>query len=193
MSSEEIDIHENPSQEVEIHTKPIRKRWKSNQLLSLIALLISLGTFITFAYQNYLIREQQYRSVLPYLMINPFTGFDENGQPTYVLALFNNGVGLAFIEDLSIIYQGKEYSSVRSFYLDSIYPIKCGFTEINIGYALPAGQSITILDSNDSTAAQVLDNVFQNTQIEITYSSLYDQKWKVMFGNQNHKRPIKFD
>ena len=46
--------------------------WSSDNLLSLFAFLVSVGTFSTFAYQTYLIQKQQYASMMPYLMIERY-------------------------------------------------------------------------------------------------------------------------
>lgn len=113
---------ENGLTEKKVVSKKKRKqkgsKWrKSDKLISLIALFISLGTFITFAYQNFLIQKQQYRSVMPYLMINKFTEYDENQQALTLFDIMNNGVGPTFIEDIEIRYEGKVYSSIEDFYL----------------------------------------------------------------------------
>ena len=49
-----------------------KKFWSSDKFLSLLAFLISLGTFSTFAYQTYLIQKQQYASTMPYLSIETY-------------------------------------------------------------------------------------------------------------------------
>lgn len=189
---------ENGLTEKKVALKKKRKhkdsKWgKSDKLISLIALLISLGTFITFSYQNYLIQKQQYRSVMPYLMINKYTGYDENQQALTRIEIFNNGVGPAFVEEVEIMYEGEMYSSVGEFLLEGIFaatPIKTGRTELSSGYAIPAGHSITILHSNDSTAAKVLDEIYQKMEMKVTYSSLYDEKWT---ESTKENRPLKVD
>jgi hypothetical protein len=68
----------------EVSIKPpvftAKKSWNAQKLMSFSAFLISIGTFITFAYQTHLIQKQQFRSVLPYLMINRSSGYNEQGQ-----------------------------------------------------------------------------------------------------------------
>ncbi|WPP48447.1 hypothetical protein [Catalinimonas niigatensis] len=177
-------------------SKPVKRSWKSNQLMSLFALLLSAGTFITFAYQNYLIQKQQYGSVRPYLLRSLSTGYDANGQASTSWVLVNNGVGPAFVESFKIKYQGKEYNSVASFFWDGIYantPIRCGRTELAEGSAIPVGEPIAILTSNDSTAAHVLEEVHRNTEIEIIYSSVYEEKWRSSFGEEGTNKPVKID
>jgi hypothetical protein len=50
---------------------PVSKKfWSSEKFLSLLAFLLSIGTFSTFAYQTCLIQKQQYANVLPYLQTN---------------------------------------------------------------------------------------------------------------------------
>ena len=49
-----------------------KKFWSSDKFLSLLAFLISIGTFFTFAYQTYLIQKQQYANTMPYLSIENY-------------------------------------------------------------------------------------------------------------------------
>ncbi|MEK6481945.1 hypothetical protein WJR50_30675 [Catalinimonas sp. 4WD22] len=189
---------ENGLTEKEVSLKKKRKikgsKWrKSDKLISLIALFISLGTFVTFAYQNYLIQKQQYRSVMPYLMTNKFTGYDDNQQALTNIYISNNGVGPAFIEEIEIRYEGKVYHSVGEFLYKGVYatiPIKTGMTEIISGYAIPSGEGVTFLDSNDSTAAKVLNEVYTKMEMKVTYTSLYDEKWSI---SSKDLKPVQLD
>ena len=80
------------------------KGWSSDRWLSLLAIIASLGTLFTVAYQTDLIRKQQYASVLPYLEIWNSTGGD-----SYRLILLNNGIGPAFVEGVNIYYRDTIY------------------------------------------------------------------------------------
>ena len=158
-----------------------RRFWNSNKLLSLFAFLISLGTFTTFAYQTYLIRKQQYASVMPYLMINN----SKSSNSDYSIQLFNNGIGPAFIKEIKIHYEGKVYdygpSGFIRFVINSQDSINVGGWEPYPGLALPAGQIMTLVNSQDERAASALIELFDGNQgkakIEITYSPIYDEKW----------------
>ncbi|WKN45731.1 hypothetical protein [Tunicatimonas pelagia] len=162
--------------------------WNSDKFLSLLAFLISMGTFTTFAYQTYLIQKQQYASVLPYLMITPYS----DGGGKYIkwrIGLANNGVGPAFINNVKIYYQDSIYEqSPSSFYFNSInHSDSADFAISNVdispGYVLPAGKTIFLIGSSSEYSAAVINTLFVNSDeraiIEIEYSSIYDETWRI--------------
>ena len=165
-----------------------KKFWSSDRFLGLLAFLISVGTFATFAYQTYLIQKQQYASVLPYLMITPYS----DGGGEYVrwrIGLANNGVGPAFINDVTIYYQDSVYKqSPSQFYFRSIeHPnsanIAISNVDISRGFVLPAGETIFLIGSGGEYSAKVIDSLFVNSTekavIEIDYSSVYEERWRI--------------
>jgi hypothetical protein len=176
-----------------------KKSWNAQKLMSFSAFLISIGTFITFAYQTHLIQKQQFRSVLPYLMINRSSGYNEQGQKMISLQLFNNGIGPAIIEDVTILYHDKEYKTVYDFFVNGVYAenqINMSRNDIKAGFALPAGQTLALLSSNDHQAAIVLEKVLASNDfmLEIVYSSLYEEKWKLTYKHGAYNlKPEKID
>lgn len=198
LNTSETVVPENKTEPVSPN-RAFKKTWNPDKLMSFSAFLISVGTFLTFAYQTHLIQKQQFRSVLPYLMITQYTGYVNQDQKTISLQLFNNGVGPAFIEDIKISYQGKEYKSIYDFFIQGIYPdhkISTGRNNVVAGYVIPAGQALALLTSNDSQATTVLEKVFSSDSfsIEIVYSSLYEEKWKFTYKNGKYNpEPVKVD
>jgi hypothetical protein len=205
MNNDQLNTPVSPvTEEIKKETKPAINlkyftSWKSEKLMSFTAFLISIGTFITFAYQTHLIQKQQFRSVLPYLMITNYTGYINQDQKTISLQLLNNGIGPAFVEDLTISYKGKEYKSVYDFFIQGIYPdhkISVGRNDIIAGYSIPAGQALPLLTSNDSQATTVLEKVFTSDgfSFEIVYSSLYEENWRLSYKNGRYNpKPEKVD
>lgn len=160
--------------------------WNSNKLLSLLAFLISIGTFTTFAYQTYLIQKQQYASVLPYLMIQPYN--DGSGEyTTRELRLRNNGVGPAFIRSVKTYYQDSVYSQDPSqFYFKSIDHPDSTETAVNNesifpGYVIPPGKNVLLIGSASEYSANTIAKYFtsQKAVFEIDYSSIYDEVWRI--------------
>lgn len=175
-----------------------RKFWNSDKLLSLFAFLISVGTFVTFAYQTYLIREQQdlilkeqYASVLPYLTIYPWRE-GPPGSGDLSINLINNGLGPAFIKDVKVHYEEKTYNLDHVKFISKFIfphnPINYGSREIPVGFVVPAGQKYVLLQSNDAKAEEVIGDLFAGSDppkviIEITYSSVYDETWVIKSSN----------
>ena len=152
-----------------------------------MAFLISIGTFSTFAYQTYLIQKQQYANTMPYLILS---GELEGGgaYPINRLYLSNKGVGPAFIETVKIRYQDSVYEqNPSSFYFSSVehpdsanYAIDSGYTPE--GYAVSAGERILLIGPASEYSASVLNELFfgqKKAVIEITYSSIYDEVWRI--------------
>jgi hypothetical protein len=131
-------------------------------------------------------------------MITNSTQYNKEGERITGLLLTNNGVGPAFFEDITISYKNKSYKRVSDFFLQDIYtrkPISAGRNEMINGYVLPAGQYQPILFANDSEAAQLLDSVFNDPSfhLEIVYSSLYQEKWRISLGKNKIYKPEKID
>ncbi len=163
---------------------PVRQKfWSSDKFLSLLAFLISIGTFSTFAYQTYLIQKQQYANVLPYLQLNYGYGHDY-----FRIDVSNNGVGPAFIENLVIHYQDSSYHTNLSPFArqmiqpDSTNTYSTSSSSLARGYAIPSKESVQLLASNNKETARLLRKLFydeDDVEIEIVYSSVFDERWKL--------------
>ncbi len=171
----------------------IPKFWNSDKFLSLSAILISFATFATLIYQTRIFQKQQYASVLPYLEI-------WNSNPTdskYRLLLINNGIGPAFIKDIKIHFQGKQYNyDPSTFYGNVIFPkdtIRFISSNIVKGQLIPAGEEIEmVLVENSVEDVRKMRKLFgnQRAKIEVVYSSVYEEQWRIVgMGNA----PVKLD
>ncbi|WP_417881856.1 hypothetical protein [Xanthomarina gelatinilytica] len=164
----------------------------SNKLTSVLALLISLGTFSLLFYEIKLTREQQYVSVLPYLSISqsiPSTG-------NYKLYVVNDGIGPAFIEEVRFKYNGKIYKGdgyhvYKEFYKDKSKNDAIYSSGFKSGNMLPPGSSSNIIgtSSNEETVNRIRDLFMNNDMIiEIIYASVYGEKW--IFNNREGVKKI---
>ena len=176
-----------PERELSKPLESARKSfWSSDKLLSLFAFLISVGTFSTFAYQTYLIQKQQYASTMPYLML--FLNNDGSGEYTqHSITLANNGIGPAFIQDIKIHYQDSIFQQDPSaFYFGHFSPADTSNYSVNNqdifpGFAIPAGGEVLLIGSVSEYSASVIYDLFYGgkTTVEITYTSVYDEVWKI--------------
>ena len=167
-----------------------KKFWGSDKFLSLLAFLISVGTFTTFAYQTYLIQKQQYASVLPYLSI--YNGRDSDG---FRVMVSNNGIGPAFIQDVVFRYNDSSYqiNPIKFAYLairpDSSVNFSLSSNTLSKGYAIPDKVALSIIGSNNPETADLLRKLFEEdgAEVEITYSSIYDELWRTSTGSPPKK------
>jgi len=167
-----------------------RSFWNSEKIVSISAISISLMTLFVFAYQTNIIREQQRLSALPYLS----TIYQNTGTANFKLVVKNNGIGPAFVKSIKIMYNGKEFETDLFRFLHENIPemdsIENIFhSNIHPGQLIPAGQSIAILEVNNSISdskklvqlLKILQD--QNLNIELIYKSVYDERWKLTFDN----------
>jgi hypothetical protein len=171
----------------------------NDRLFGIAAFLISMGTFFVYIYEARLLQKQQYASALPYLEM-----WNSKPKPgIYKLVLVNNGVGPAFIKDIKVHYRGKVYKGDHVRFYQTVIPqherIQFLNSNIPVGRVIPAGQSIDIISLEGSlAAADRVNKLFgdgkakdtDKAKIEITYSSVYDETWRV-FGMQG--APQKLD
>ncbi len=176
-------------------------RINTDRLLSLIAMAIGLGSLFIIVYQTVLLREQQTASALPYLMI----GLQATSERSYVFAR-NTGVGPALIEDVVLRYQGRELrQDPYDFFLEvrpeSVRDDGLSVDRLVPGRLVPAGEWINMLGSegDGQRMAGTLLGVFDIGEvpqswydargvprsgpnkaiIEVTYRSVYGERWRV--------------
>jgi hypothetical protein len=154
----------------------------SDRLFGMAAFLVSMGTFLIYIYEARLLQKQQYASALPYLEMWNSTP----AEGIYKLQLVNNGVGPAFVKDVKVHYQGRIFEGDHlSFYYKAIPRnewIRFLSTNLPKGRVLPAGHVIDLILHEGPTAnAKRLNDLFggEKVKIEITYSSVYDETWRV--------------
>lgn len=172
-----------------------KKYWTSDRIISTCAILISLMTLCVLIIQTKIIHEQQKNSVLPYLELSNYN----TGGPNFSYVLSNEGVGPAFIESIKIFHQDSIYETDLPVFLYQNFPESDSINNLyhsNIapGRLLPAGERIKILEIRNSLPdAMRLISLLQkldSTRMEITYRSIYDEKW--MVGSET-PTPIKLD
>ena len=169
-----------------------KKFWNAEKLMSITAVVISLGTLFTILFQTNLMQKQQYASVLPYLEV-----WNAGSSDTYELILVNNGIGPAFIEDVKVIWndeivQGDPHNFYSEYILnkDTIYGVL--HSNVGKGRVVPAGKTVKMLQTKGSVKnAQKLRRWFGGDEaiVEIEYSSVYEEKWVTGMG----MKPTKID
>lgn len=163
--------------------KSFLQNWNLDKTLSLMAFLISLGTFFLLYYQTNLTRKQQYASVLPYLEL-----FNRNPQEhTYSFCIANNGIGPAFIKKVEVHYQDSVFKTdPANFLYSQIYPqdttISFIHTNLAEGTLLPAGAVLELLVvKEDLKSAVQLRQLFGfgKAELVVVFASVYDEEWVV--------------
>lgn len=161
--------------------QPMRKQfWSSDKILSISAMLISIGTLMVLVYQTELIRKQQFASALPNLEI-----WRSRGKDYYRLIITNTGVGPAFVERVVTRVKGKDYEmDVPEFYYDHLDLVgdTLEFISSNIvpGRVIQPGKEINMIEVQQSPedASGWLDFMDRDSvELRITYRSIYGETW----------------
>ena len=181
---------------IKMENKP-KPAWRFDIIISVCAMLVSMGTFATFLYQTKIIQEDSKASVYPHLEINRSSTIGENGEFTFYVR--NVGIGPAFLKSMEIKYKGKIYKS-RDFqeaslpimFLRTILPYgSSNFPNLGTGsqipLVIPAGESERFLHANNPNKdAKLLTEIIDEAQIKVCYSSVYKDYWTV----EKYKQPV---
>lgn len=166
-------------------TKNFIAFWNSEKLLSISAILVSIGTFIIFTYQTNLIRKQQHMSVYPYLQFANYHSYSSK----YKFVLTNKGIGPALVTSAKISINGVIKDQDLATYLgESILISKDTISfitsSINKGMLIAQNESIELvkLDSeNNYNSSKKLLYMIHNDSLDfiIEYESIYGGKWHI--------------
>jgi hypothetical protein len=173
----------------------------TDRVVSLSAMIVGLGSLFIIVYQTALLREQQAASMLPYLMI----GIMANSERTYIIAR-NTGVGPALIEDVVVRYHGSELQQDPHDFFRDVRPEAAAFglsvDRLIPGRLVSAGEAVLMLGREDEAAPPMLGEFLKlfdlgdapqswydgagavksgpdKAVIEITYRSVYGDRWRV--------------
>lgn len=159
----------------------MKKFWNADKIVSISAMVISLGTLVVISYQTALIsnqtemiRKEQRIAVMPYL------GFDiiVPSENRVELKVSNSGLGPAFIKEAKVEYQGKEYvDDLKAFYIDYFKPTNFFYNECKAGTVIQSGETLTLFGVNQS--ADPIDESMINGEVifKFTYESAYGEAW----------------
>jgi hypothetical protein len=172
-----------------------KPKWRFDIIISVCAMLVSMGTFATFLYQTKIIQEDSKASVYPHLEINRSSTIGKDGEFTFFVR--NVGIGPAFLKTMEIKYKGKIYkskdfenASLPIMFLRSVLPYDSTFPNLGTGsqipLVIPAGESERFLHSNNPDKdAKILTEIIDEAEIKICYSSVYKDYWTV----EKYKQP----
>lgn len=180
------------------------KKFKLNtdKIIGLSAMLISLLTLIIFIYQTNIIREQSRLSVTPRIAFN--TSLDTpDSISIFSYFIVNKGLGPAIIESIEIVYNEKRYKLDFQDFVKNVFPKFNDYGNVIQNMSLESGVTLSEKESlkfftfkfkAEKTEAffkylKVKQNGKLPFDIEVIYSSIYGEKWKVNANQNGH--PIK--
>ncbi|MEL6255456.1 MAG: hypothetical protein AAFR87_25855 [Bacteroidota bacterium] len=166
--------------------------WNGDRLMSIAAIIVSVGTLLVFSYQTNLIRKQQYMSVYPHLELGHYGTNSLN----YKYLLKNEGIGPAMIKEVRIMdAAGKSYEKLVDYLEDHVYMEDSLFfyhSDIYSGRFMAAGEEIPLIGLIDNESLKdygSIRNTFEGSaklkqylssdslEFEIVYESIYEERW----------------
>lgn len=159
----------------------MKKFWNADKIVSISAMIISLGTLVVISYQTALInhqtemiRNEQRISVMPYLGFSVNLDYDKRVE----LKLNNSGLGPAFIKETKVEYNEKVYTdNLLSFYRDYFKPTEVFYNELKSGTVIQSGETITLFGVNQSADPIVESMISGEVKFKFTYTSAYGETW----------------
>lgn len=178
------------------------KKISADRIVSISAIVVSVGTLIMILYQTSLMRQEQQlirveqkASVMPSLAIGYGFG-QENDIISERIWLTNRGLGPAFIEEIVIIDGDNSYETDLYGYFERLNSNKeaQSIERLYSGRIIPSNDGMTIYEKQTDSTSQILlsshfkypyqvknmptDNP-EKAIIEITYKSVYNDRWKI--------------
>ena len=179
----------------------MRASLTTDRIVSLSAMVVGVGSLFVIVYQTHLMRQAQSAAALPYLML----GVQANTEGTY-LTLRNTGVGPALIEQVRIRQEGRTFDEDPYDFFVRMRPDRdisgLSVDRIAVGRLIPAGERLMALGMDGDERVRMLAdlltlfelvevprswlansniplNAAKRAVIEITYSSVYGDRWRV--------------
>lgn len=158
--------------------------WIKQELLSITAVIISVGTLLVFLYQTNLVRKQQYMSVLPYLEFEHHAVFSDD----YELILRNKGIGPALITSRNVVIKGQKYDLDVGRYLQEHIAVKDSvnflISNVSRGNLISEKEGISMVDLEPNSSRSGLEKFYSllyNDTLEfvVEYESVYGERWQV--------------
>ena len=162
-------------------------------VISICALIVSIMQTRIMAEQRVLMHEQAKVSVWPRLEISRGKGHSPTDYKitSYVLNITNAGVGPAIVTDMKVSYNNKVAKNwgyvFLNFNLPDSIPTYIGNFDVN-NSIVKIGEDVKFLNLNGNLQlAQKYYEHQKNIKIEVWYKSIYGDKWKATYENDNCK------
>ncbi|WP_350284337.1 hypothetical protein [uncultured Croceitalea sp.] len=178
------------------------KKIKTDRILGVSAMLISLLTLVIFIYQTNIMRDQSKLSVKPRLDFTTNQGGNDS-IVTFQQVLENKGLGPAIIDSIYFKYDGKNIPLESKKLLETYFPKLLTYGHLSQYAVLGKGTTLTPEEERSIFTYELpvsnLDSVFGYLKInpeddapfpvEVIYTSIYeDELWMVNSDESQPKR-----
>ncbi len=169
------------------------KKLKPEKITSMAAIAISVCALIATIYQTYILKQQQHASVWPRLSLL-HSWHIQDDKSHYLLSIENVGTGPAIIHDVTIQHKNKKFKNFANL---ASYTAKLKNLTDSLAYqdnrdlfkdlVIPQNDKWTLLLLNHPDYIQHFVYELKNIKVEVVYSSLYGERFKVTYPVVSHE------
>jgi hypothetical protein len=178
-------------------TTETKKSFLNQNAISIMAAIVSACALAVSFYQTSIMREQQYASVRPLVMMgNSMMTNDEDSTGYSKILIWNRGIGPALIKYVDMEYKGQHYSEFefqkianRMLNRPDSLVISC-MTSNATAAAVSANEEITMFEINDKKLCYKFNQVYFQAKNKgefsatVYYTDVYDRYFKISMDGQ---------
>lgn len=166
---------------------------------SVVAIVVGVAALFVAWDEAKSVRRQQAASVLPVLKISGVNSNEMDGSVTSIVVA-NIGIGPAFIESASIIWNGEvldDVEALRAILREDEVPYGIWTSRLD-GEIIGGGSSIDLLaislqrsPQSDEQTYALRRRLYEGLQIEACFCSVYEDCWETSLNKQYRPEPVK--
>ncbi len=174
-----------------------KKNFFNQNAISIMAAIVSACALAVSFYQTSIMREQQYASVRPLVMIGNSMGSNGEDSTGYSkLIIWNRGIGPALIKYVDFEYEGVHYSEFDFTKLTNKMlnrpdsEVISTTTSNATSSAISAGEEITMIEIGDKKLCYDFNSVYFEARNKgklnatVYFTDVYDRYFKVSMNGQ---------
>lgn len=173
------------------------KSFFQENAISISAIVVSFCALFVSFYQTSIMREQQYASVRPLIIMgNSMGSNDEDSTGYFKLLVWNKGIGPALIKYVDIEYKGQHYSEfdfskiVNKMMNRPEAILISSVTSNATASAVGTGEEITMFEMNDKKLCFAFIDAYTKSRRQdefnatIYFTDVYDRFFKISMNGQ---------
>lgn len=175
----------------------MQKIFFQRNAISIMATVVSFCALFVSFYQTNIMREQQYASVRPLIIVGNSMGLDDSDSTGYTkLIVWNRGIGPALIKYVDFEYKGEHFAE---FEFQKLYKKMTqttdneflGFINSNAtGAPISPDSEIVMVEMNDEKRCYLFNKVYFEARnkgelnITVYFTDVYDRYFKISMNGQ---------
>jgi hypothetical protein len=163
----------------ETQHNPPKKGLKSEMIVAVAAIVVSVMTLFVYIFQARIMMDQQHTSVWPYVEWS--TTFTSEDTQEFYLEVANKGVGPALVKQATLSLNGKEYQNYREMLgellgedeRDRLWIV---YSSVD-NRVLAPGEVVKIFHVKNWKEARIPQVDYSGIAYSLCYCSIYDDCW----------------